>query len=352
MSFKLVDLERASHGLKTALACLVGFVITKVFYFEIDQWLIISIIVVMCAQLSVGSMIQKSYMRFLGTFLGSVIAALTLYFAHDNEVIYAVVIALTAMIFSYIATADKGFNEAGTLGAVTVVIILIGQNPTLMSALERFFEISLGIVIAALVSQFVLPIHAGKHLRVLQAKTMRQLKDFYLINQLPGEGIENIEGYVKLDESIVQSLIKQRKLSIEASREMLGEEYETVRFQQLLQAEKGILRSVIGIHNVYKRCHDIKELVTTNATFKQFEYAVSSLLESIARYLEGKVKDPVTFELPDLQQLKEAVFLLGRNGLSQEKMEYLNAYLFSSEMLVAELEILVQCQKPLNTNAQ
>src|SRR3989338_7149858 len=89
--------ERFIHGLKTALACLMGFAITKSVHFPVDQWLIITIIVVMCAQLNVGSVIQKSYMRFLGTFTGSLLAALTLLFFGTNDLATAIIIGLSAL---------------------------------------------------------------------------------------------------------------------------------------------------------------------------------------------------------------------------------------------------------------
>ena len=175
-----MDTERLTHGLKTAFACLIGFILMRAFHPYIDQWLIITIIVVMCAQLSVGSMMQKSYMRFLGTLSGSMIAALTLVIFGINELAFAIVITMGVLFFSIIATSDKNFSESGTLGAVTVVIILINPHPTLIVALTRFVEISLGIVLAALISQFVLPMHASKHLRENQAKTLRKLRTFYL----------------------------------------------------------------------------------------------------------------------------------------------------------------------------
>ena len=131
-----MDTERLTHGLKTAFACLIGFILMRAFHPYIDQWLIITIIVVMCAQLSVGSMMQKSYMRFLGTLSGSMIAALTLVIFGINELAFAIVITMGVLFFSIIATSDKNFSESGTLGAVTVVIILINPHPTLIVALR------------------------------------------------------------------------------------------------------------------------------------------------------------------------------------------------------------------------
>lgn len=341
MLSNVIDLERVSHGVKTALACLIGFGLMRFFPFEINQWLIITIIVVMSAQLSVGSVIQKSYMRFLGTLSGSVIALLTIVFFKNDEWAYGAVIAVSTMIFSYIATGEKGYAESGTLGAVTVVIILIGQNPTLRSAIERFLEISLGILIAALVSQFVLPIHASRHLRDLQAKTIRQLRSFYLVNQMTSLGVEHDESYQKLEEDIANLLIQQRKLSKEAAREPIGEEFKTIRFQQWLRVERGILRSITIMHYIIQRFYDMNEIFSDKSVLSDFQQSISMLLEKIALGIEKGSKEKIKLALPDTTRLKNYVFKIEKN-LSDENVEYINAYLFSVEMLVDHVTVLVE----------
>lgn len=99
--------ERIIHSLKTAFACLLGFVCIKSIGFHTDQWLIITILVVMCAQINVGSVVQKSYMRFLGTLAGSVIAAITIVVLGTDPVVIAIVVTTSALLFSYLATAQK-----------------------------------------------------------------------------------------------------------------------------------------------------------------------------------------------------------------------------------------------------
>lgn len=333
--------ERLTHGVKTALACLIGFGITRVLHFYVDQWLIITIIVVMCAQISVGSMIQKSYMRFLGTLAGSIIAGLTLYFFNQNETAFAIVIAVSVMIFSYIATSEKSFNESGTLGAVTIVIILISQNPTLTLVLERFMEISAGILIATLVSQFVLPMHASKHLRDIQATTLRQLRAFYLATLKSEESKKAAEKYLNLDESIALSLIKQRKLATDSARELFGGVFNQKNFQELLQSEKEILRCIAAMHHIYELSPYAKALFTSEEMQKSFHVRILAAFENISVYIE-RSKTEKNISLPDVETVKKCVYSKGKNHTREEQI-YLDAYLFSAETLIAQLNCL--CSK-------
>lgn len=332
----LLDWERVNHGIKTALACLIGFAIIRLFSFEISQWVIITIVVVMCAQLSVGSVIQKSYMRFLGTLTGSIIAALTIIFFGQDEVAYATVIALSATFFGYVATGEKTYAEIGSLGVVTVIIILIGKDPTLRSALDRFLEISIGILIAALVSQFFFPVHARKHLRELQAKTIRQLRTFYLVTQV--KDVDRPEDYLKLEEDIAKLLIKQRQLSVEAARELMGEEFKKIRFQQVLRAERGILRSITMMHYINKRFEGMAEVFFDKVVFQEFRENVSVFLEQVATRLEHK--EQIQLTLPNVAPLENYIYGLEKNVPSQD-FKYMSAYLFSIEMLVDYLKMLL-----------
>lgn len=334
--FGLLSNDRFTHSIKTALAVLIGFAITKLIHFPVDQWIIITILVVMCAQMNVGSMLQKSYMRFLGSLIGSLIAVLTLTFFGNDLIATAIIISLTAFFFSYIATSKKSYNEAGTLGAVTVAIILIGQNPTIHTAAGRFLEISFGILIAALISQFILPIHARNKLRKNQVRTLLYLRDYYqamlLQNQTP------ITNLPLLDETIVKSLIDQRKLATDATREPLKQSYNIKHFKQSLWCEKEILRSITFMQHAYFISPNLKLLFSTMSALKTFHTATCHSLEYIAKCLEEN-NHSAEMRLPNFQTLKEAI-LAAIKVLPSDDIIYANGFLFCAEILVKRIEIL------------
>ncbi len=338
-SYRL-DSDRFIHCVKTALACLIGFVITKSVHLYVDQWLIITIIVVMCAQINVGSMLQKSYMRFLGTLAGSMIAVLTLFCFDSNELALAVSISLSAMLFSYLATGEKYYSDAGTLGAVTVVIILINPVPTLFLAISRFIEITIGIIIAALISQFVLPIHARAHLRMTQAQTLKKLRAYYLAALLTDQTNETIESYQILDEDIAKFLIKQRKLAVDSSREFMGEKFYLYDFNQLLFAEKEILRAISAMQHAYIASPHIKMLFSNVAMLNHFHMGVCDVLEKIAKGIESQ-KIEKEIKLPDLSALKSYIFSEAKKE-QEEVVVYLYVFLYAAEQMVKQLRQVLQ----------
>jgi uncharacterized membrane protein YccC len=334
-----ISSERFIHSIKTALAVLIGFVITKSIHFPVDQWLIITIIVVMCAQLNVGSMMQKSYMRLLGTLTGSLIAIIMLELFGTNPIAIATTISLAAFVFSYAATSQKNFNDAGTLGAATVTIILVGQNPSIIMAAGRFFEISIGIVIAALVSQFILPIHARTHLRKNQADTIRRLRAYYLAALLTDQADEKSESYFNLDESIVKSIITQRKLAVDAAREPLGKSFNPLLFSKYLSCMKEMLRSIDFMHHAYASAPDCKRLFSNAKMMTEFHDVVCEALEKIADQLEKNIIDADEIRFPSLNPIRETI--QNASNLNEKDRVYADAFLFCAEIMVENMRKMV-----------
>lgn len=330
-----LNVERIGHSVKTAFACLLGYAATEVFHLPLDQWLIITILVVMCAQLNVGSILQKSYMRFLGTLSGSLLASATLFIFGNNQMISASVIVLAAMFFSYIATSEKSYSESGTLGAVTVVIILAGQNPTITNALHRTLEISIGIVIAALVSQFVLPVHARTHLRRNQAETFKQLSHYYAATLIHNTLKQPIEANQLLDEAIAKSMIAQRKLAREAARESFDSSFTADYFNQSLWYEKEILRCIAFMRYIFNLSPEAKKLFFSHVSLQQFNQAMCDTLNAISQKIAEKKSEKIA--IPSAQPLKESILVATRDFSEEDKL-HVNIFLFCAELLVKRLK--------------
>jgi uncharacterized membrane protein YccC len=337
MQHLVFDKDRFTHSIKTALACLIGFIITKSTHLPVDQWLIITILVVMCAQVNVGSMIQKSYMRFLGTLTGSLVAAATLLMVGVSPIVTGFVITLSALFFSYLASSQTSTSEAGTLGAVTVTIILISHNPTIETAIGRFLEITAGIMIAALVSQFIMPIHARNLLRRRQVQTIQQLRAYYLATILSDHSTHTTFNYHEIDDEIIKSLIAQRKLATEAAREPFAKKSNVVmQFQNLLRYEREIQRSITFMHHAYKCSPETKKLFSSMDLLRDFHDKVCFALEKISTRIGKKSDKNLEIEPISVQPIKSAI-RTANNYLSEDDITYTNAFLFCAEILVERI---------------
>lgn len=339
---KWLDSERLVHSAKTAIGCIIGLILAKMLGMVQGQWIVITIIVVMCSQLYVGSVLQRAYLRFLGTLIGCLFAIITILTTKDNFLSIIVTISLSSFLFSYLATSNEKFMYAGTLGAVTTAIILLGQTHSVNFALQRLLEICAGIVIASIVSQFILPIHARSHIKRSQAKVLTQLKAYYLACFVTHD-IEWAANYYKeLDESIIKSLSKQRQLAIEAVREPLGAAYDEKLFMQTLYCEKEILRAIDFMHYTLCKINNIGFFTQELSALTHFNTLIlqtfSALIKQIEQ-MEMHNKAQETLRIPSLTRLT-IEFKQRKMHLNEKDIVYADGFLCGAEVLTSCLKKL------------
>lgn len=336
-----LDIERLIHSTKAAIACIIGILLTRLLGAPADQWVVITIIVVMCAQIYVGSVRQKAYLRYLGTLIGCLLAAITLVTLGHTSTAILVAITLSTFIFSYFATGQEKTAYVGTLGAVTTAIIMLGPEPSLNFAAQRFLEISAGIFIAAGVSSFIFPIRASTHLRRSQAKTITQLRDYYIESMITYPNTQKPFDHQELDEKIVQSLLKQRQLAKESKTESFGSAFDSTRFAQLLYCEREMLRAITFMHNALTHIKQIDVLFNQSTETKTFNSGIIQALDILIQAIEKKDKPNLVLQIPSLNLLKEA---LQKNiaDSHQDDLIYLNGLLFSADILLNSLAKLAR----------
>jgi uncharacterized membrane protein YccC len=335
----IIDIERLIHSIKTVIAILIGLLLGKVVGMHAAQWIIISIIVVMCTQIYVGSVVQKAYLRFLGTSIGCLFAAITIVFAGDSPLAVGIAISLSAFIFSYLVTKQEDLNPAGTLGAVTTAIIMLGPTPTLWVALQRFLEISAGILIATLVSQFVLPIHARTHLRRAQATTLAKLRDYFCAMMAAETSADQPTDFQTLDENIAKLLLKQRQLAKDSKREPLGLAFKHKNFIFTLYCEREILRAITMMETALATLRKLNAQFIPQPALTSFNEQVVTTINCLIDLIYSNStakKCTADLNINDIKVLLQQ----NRTAYSEEALVYLDGFLFSAEVMVDALKKL------------
>lgn len=341
LTLKRIDVERLIHSFKTAIAAVAGYLLTRFIGAPADQWIVITILVVMCAQIYVGSVLLKAYLRFLGTLAGCIVAAFAIIALGGTHPVAALTIGVSSFIFSYIATGQENLSYAGTLGAVTTAIIMLGQHPTVLFAIERFLEISIGILIASVVSQFVLPIHARTHLRRTQADTLQKLRDYYIACLVTHDADVKSGYYKDFDDSIVKSMSKQRQLAKEAARERLGTFYDPKHFIQTLHNEKEILRSIDFMHYAFINIQETFPTFKKSPALDSFNETILQSLNTLVRVIETDEPPKEHLHIPTTSALQ--IELQKETSIqTPEKMVYADGFLFSAEILTRSLTKLAR----------
>jgi uncharacterized membrane protein YccC len=139
--------ERKNAAL-TALATSFCYWITLALHLQAGYWAVISCVVVM--QSEVGATLLASRDRVLGTAIGALTAWFALLAWHGQSSTIEVLV-LGATVCVAIAVCNLlDLQAAGRLAGVTVVIVFLlhGAQPAWRAALSRFFEVSLGVLVA------------------------------------------------------------------------------------------------------------------------------------------------------------------------------------------------------------
>lgn len=339
MAAELTNQERLIHSTKAAIACSIAFLVTKFSGVPPnDSWLLLTVCVIMCAQIYIGDILQKSYLRFLGTLLGCFIASFVVVFIGVNTYSALVTVTLIGLLASYISTGPESISYAGTFCAISTVVVMMNSQPTVQLAVSRFIEICLGIFIATLVAHFVLPIRARDHVARLQVGVLTDLRDLYInivnINQknLP------FDEYYQRDENIASALTKQRQLTQTLKHSWLEPAFDREELLKSIYYEKQILRAINFIYHALSHIESVENHLPVLSFLEKFNQAVITALDTLIDL--AKKKDAVA---ENLYQLSDLLIKL-RNSI-QEKIDVitldpifnLSGFLFSAEILVQNI---------------
>lgn len=137
------DRRSVQQGIRTALAAVLAYWITSILHLPGSYWAAISAIVVM--QSEVGATVTASRDRLAGTAMGAVVGMLTSLIWHHSLFVFGLAILVVMMLCTAL-----NFKNAGRLGGVTVAIIVLipYPGPLWHIALQRFLEVSFGILIS------------------------------------------------------------------------------------------------------------------------------------------------------------------------------------------------------------
>ncbi len=141
------DHRSRQQGIRTALAAVLAYWIAGMLHLPGGYWAAISAIVVM--QSEVGATVLASRDRLAGTAMGAVVGLLTSWVWHHSILIFGLAVLVVMMLCTAL-----NYKNAGRLGGVTVAIIVLipYPGPLWHIALQRFLEVSLGIVISLFVA--------------------------------------------------------------------------------------------------------------------------------------------------------------------------------------------------------
>jgi uncharacterized membrane protein YccC len=133
-----------THAIRTAVAATVSVIIARLVQMPEAYWAAIATLVVM--QSTLGATLTLSIERIVATAVGASVGALEANFFGANLVAFAFAIILTGLLSIAFRLEKTAYRYASI--TLAIVVLIPRSNPPWGTALHRFIEVSVGIIVA------------------------------------------------------------------------------------------------------------------------------------------------------------------------------------------------------------
>ena len=310
------------HAVKTALAAALCWWLARRFGLREGYWGSISAIIVL--QSNVGSTVNASRDRILGTLIG---AALGFSFSLFGSLPWNYILAV---LLAVIVCGLLGLRNSSRLAGVTITLVMLVQEngPRWSLALARVSEVVLGIVVALGVTTLVFPDRARLRLRDGLAQEFLVLSAFFeaILQGFRGAPAENLAA---LREDALAMLRGNNQLLEAARNEPTGGPGWREGLNMLSQFGRSLFDALVALEISVKDSHN-------DAYAQQLEPELGKLAVDIRsgfHHVAGRIH-AWRFDMPphkinleeDIEQLETRMDSVRHTGIGFSQAEILRAY--------------------------
>lgn len=138
------NLPSITHAIRTAIAATASIIIARLVQMPEVYWAAIATLVVM--QSTLGATLTLSIERIVATAVGASVGALEANYFRANLVAYAIAIFLVGLL-SFAARLEKTAYRYASI-TLTIIVLIPRSEAPWATALHRFLEVSIGIIVA------------------------------------------------------------------------------------------------------------------------------------------------------------------------------------------------------------
>lgn len=357
-------------GLRTAAAAGIAYWVAEALSLPQGYWSVITAIVIMQANL--GASLEAAADRLLGTLAGAVLGFAVAYLTPSTNTGTFWALMLATALLAMLAARYPSFRIA----PVTAAILLISapsHADTLISALHRVAEISLGCVIGIAVSLLIAPSRAETRLRNEASHALSLMANLITMElEGPGgpEGKADDEAITATSEDIYGSFSKIEKLTKETHEEhatrLARRSFDTNRFLRCLHRLRTtafFLRRVTGL-SWPTAIGDTLAGPTKAVTQATYDYltalgpavAAGALPPSLDEFQSSFDQFATAAESAarlahDATRTQDSGFNEARHAEGEHAVAFVSAFSFALEQVRFSIEELVECVKEMSDTA-
>jgi len=138
------NLPSVVHSVRTAIAATISLAVARLFGLPEAYWAAIATLVVM--QSTLGATLLISIERIAATALGALAGALLANYFAGNLLLFAAAVFVLGLLCAAFRMGKSAYRYAGITFAI--IVLVPRSNAAWITALHRFFEVSVGIAVA------------------------------------------------------------------------------------------------------------------------------------------------------------------------------------------------------------
>lgn len=213
-----LDQQKIIRTLRLSLTCLFIFMITWYYQVPESAWALITIWFVMFEYTTVGGVFTKSFFRFSGTCLSAIYGMVIVYFCANNPLINMMALIPGLFVYAYFFMGGEK-TYIGTIGAVTLTIVLLNYNDIDLAIL-RVFNIILGILGSMFMIRFFYPQYARDKIIEAQSIFLDHLASLLEDYLNPSKSLATIQDdYANHEHDMLEIIVSFNRLLSEAKME-------------------------------------------------------------------------------------------------------------------------------------
>jgi uncharacterized membrane protein (TIGR01666 family) len=180
------------HSLRMMITCMTGFIIAKLLpNAHHGYWILLTIIVILKPGFSLTK--QRNLERLFGTIAGGIIGVLLIYFIHDRDILFSIIIIFMLVTYTFIRV-----NYIVTVIFMTPYIIILFNLLGIGSitvAEERLLDTAIASVLAFAASYFLFPHWESVQLESYMINVLKANRDYLqqLLSFFSGKKPSSIE---------------------------------------------------------------------------------------------------------------------------------------------------------------
>ena len=139
-----------TNATRTTVAAIASYLVARLFHLPEAYWAPMSALIAM--QSGLGAALPISVQYLVGTAIGAAVGAVTVAYFGDSVWAFGIAVFLIGVLCSVLRVERSAYRYASV---TLVIVMLVTRSASVwLIAIHRFFEVSLGIVVGLLLSEF------------------------------------------------------------------------------------------------------------------------------------------------------------------------------------------------------